>query len=255
MPPPTDKKSQRLAQLAALAQVYTALSAPQEAQAREEQQAQGQQQAHLLTLLGLMQQGKTASGEQALQQKHYDAVLGEQQNVSAEGVRHDKAIEAQNADNSAMSLVHGLLQRPDVPIDTVMKLLPPSHANESQIYSDIGTQSKVNQVLPALQAAYGGFANDPHKAQSGLDAVWQTLPQLRDPKVFAAIQPELDRLNAGVPQGPNPAGGPVTPYQWKTPQQQAEEEQQAKQTRANTGQHLINALSWLSDNAYSGRMN
>lgn len=176
-------QEERLAQLAALAQIYSGLQAPQ-------MRAQENQQQNALGVLGLIlsQQGRQDALKQ--DQRQFETTQTNQAGRSEE-VMKTKALEILMNDPSLS---------PQEKQAAVMKLSP----NVAPAYEAIGQvrqQAAVDKRTPDFQAAYQTHANNPRELKKSLDTL--KLDTATTPGVFEN-QP-WDTLNQGLP-APQPAG-------------------------------------------------
>lgn len=175
-------RDRKLAELAAIAQLFGAVNGPQ-VRAQE-----GSQQSALAVLGLLMQQQKqqevagqaTAfhqdeTANQAAQlaetKRYHDAEIGQAQ---AQTGARGKEVDDTNQARLKQELIQHLLNDPSVPHSQKMagiKAIDPIFAGPVDAMAAAGLQDETNKAAPAFKAAYMVGAKDPKALQPQLDAL------------------------------------------------------------------------------------
>lgn len=211
----------RLAQLAALAQIYGGING------QANQQGQNQQQ-NALAVLGLMMQHQHQQDLLGVQK------TGQEQNQNQFNVQQTQAtnelkmkdlweqhkLEADKAANDQALTRTGLTNAAGLPgmtpevyaklaeVAGVHGFAPFNAANESAIVN-----RNVSELRPLFGGLYSQFPDHPKQAQQGVNTLW-TDPRMQNPKVQEQLQPYLNQLDASLykpAEGPNFSAADVPP--------------------------------------------
>lgn len=197
-------RDRKLAELAAISQLYGNINGPQV------RQQEGQQQ-QALAILGLLlqQQHQAQQGTQA-QQFHQDEVAG-QGNALAETRRfHDAAIGQQASESTQrhgevtdtnnarlkQEFIQHLMTDPSVSQEQKMAALSsvdPSFSKVGEAMHTAGVNSATVKAAPAFSAVYQAGAKDPKQLGPSIDALRTALP----PEVFN--NQDWNALNSSLP--------------------------------------------------------
>lgn len=196
----------RLAQLAALAQIYGGINGQANQQGQNQQQnalavlGLMMQHQHQQDLLGVQKSGQEQNNNQFMaQQTQAQAELGakntwEQQKLEAEKSAQQDALTRAGLNNyvsipgATLEGYSKLAEAANVP-----GFAPFNAANHEAILGN-----NVSQLQQLLGPTYGQFDKQPHQAQKALDTIWQGDPRMQNPEVQARLQPYLDQQNASI---------------------------------------------------------
>lgn len=208
----------RLAQLAAIAQIYGGLNGQANQQGQNQQQnalailGLMLQHEHQQELLGVQKAGQEQNQNQFLaQQTQSQAELGAKNTWEQQKIKADKQASEQALTRTGLTNAAGL---PGMTPEVYAKLAeaagvhgfaPFNAANESAIVN-----RNVGELKPLFGGLYSQFQDHPKQAQQSVNTLW-TDPRMQNPKVQEMLRPYLNELDASLYNPQAPGVVPTTP--------------------------------------------